>query len=189
MENWKPVVGFEGLYEVSDLGNVKSLSRMVRSKAGSMRHVRERAMRTCLAPTARYVSLILRKEGKSYFKHVHRLVAQAHIPNPENKPQVNHKNASQKWNNTVANLEWATRAEDDAHVVANGLKPRGHHHYFAKLNAKKVQEMRRLDKQGWSTRSLADKFSLSTAHVRLVIRGLAWGHVSSDILPSEDAHG
>lgn len=96
METWKPVVGYEGLYEVSDLGNVRSLNW--RNKAG--------ARNLYLKPHNRgYYQVELASNGKKKMFMVHRLVAMAFIPNPLSLPQVNHKDEN-KRNNTVGNLEW-----------------------------------------------------------------------------------
>lgn len=97
MEVWKDVVGYEGLYQVSDLGRVKSLPRPpVRYQGREM---------TQHCDSKGYKRLWLCKEGVSKNYKVHRLVAEAFIPNPNNLPQVNHKDED-KSNNFVGNLEW-----------------------------------------------------------------------------------
>ena len=95
-EEWKDIVGFEGLYKVSTLGRVKSLRK---NKIMSF------------TTRSGYSVLNLRKEGKRYSKQVHRLVADAFIENPQNKPIVNHKDTNRK-NNNVNNLEWCTQKEN-----------------------------------------------------------------------------
>lgn len=115
-EYWKPVVGYEGLYEVSNWGRVKSL------KFG-----KERILKPC---TNRYGYLFVKlcKDGKVKPFTVHRLVAEAFLPNPDNLPQVNHKDEN-KQNNIVSNLEWCsaqynntygTRIERVAEKTTNG---------------------------------------------------------------------
>lgn len=97
-EEWKSVVGFEGLYEVSSCGRIKSLARFwVRN---------ERILKTHLDRDG-YVCIILTANKVQYNKRVHRLVAEAFIPNPDNLPFINHRNEV-KSDNRIENLEWCT---------------------------------------------------------------------------------
>ena len=113
-EIWKPVVGYEGLYEVSNLGRVKSLNYRRTGKEGIL----------SLKPNERgYVCVKLSKNGKKKDYKVHRLVAEAFIPNPNNLPQVNHKidDFEHRSDNRVENLEWCT-AEYNANYGTRNKK-------------------------------------------------------------------
>lgn len=104
-DTWKPIVGFEGLYEVAPCGAIRNAKT-----------------KRWLSPSTKddgYTSVKLYKCNKGYQKSVHRVVAEAYIPNPENKPQVNHKDLDKK-NNEVTNLEWVTQAENQSHAIRNG---------------------------------------------------------------------
>lgn len=103
IEIWKDVVGFEGLYQVSNLGNVKSLNYL---RSGQERILKQNTInkRGC-----RQVKLF--RDGKHYCKQVHRIVAEAFVPNPENKPQVNHINENPSDNRAI-NLNWMTAKEN-----------------------------------------------------------------------------
>ena len=98
MEHWKDIIGYEGLYQVSDLGRVKSLNYLHTGK--------ERVLRAGKDKDG-YLLVTLCNSGKKNYYSVHRLVAEAFIPNPDNLPQVNHRDEN-PLNNAVSNLEWCS---------------------------------------------------------------------------------
>ena len=101
-ETWKDIQDFEGKYQISDLGRVKSLY----NDNGYKKTYREKILKYSIKKNG-YCQVILVKNRKRYSKNIHRLVAQAFIPNPNNLPCVNHKNEI-KSDNVVGNLEWCT---------------------------------------------------------------------------------
>lgn len=107
-EVWKDVVDFEGLYEVSSLGRIRN------TKTGAIKA-------QCLQSNKRYIQVQLWKNNQHYGELVHRIVARAFIPNPLNKPQVNHLDKNDQ-NNRADNLEWVTCSENHKHAFANGRK-------------------------------------------------------------------
>ena len=120
-EIWKDIKDFEGLYKVSNLGNVKSSERRVKNGKNTFRTQKERLVK--LKPNLErngYVYCMLYKDNKAYSKQVHRLVALAFIQNPDNLPQVNHKDGN-KENNSIDNLEWVTDIQNKKHAWKTGL--------------------------------------------------------------------
>lgn len=104
MEVWKPVVGFEDYYEVSNLGRIRSLDREIYSEKGSfMRFYRGRILKL----TDKGNGYLVVNLGRGNRRHVHRVVAEAFLPNNFNLPYINHKDENPK-NNEVSNLEWCT---------------------------------------------------------------------------------
>lgn len=123
MELWKEVKGYEGYYEVSSIGRVRSVDRYVNT---GIRHSEKKLVKGSLLKLSLkrngYLAVDLRKGSKQKTVSVHRLVAIAFIPQVEGKPIVNHKNLI-KTDNRVENLEWVTRSENVQHAVDNGALP------------------------------------------------------------------
>ena len=112
-EVWKDISGYEGLYQVSNKGRVKSLGRMVSKGQKGERFEKEIILKQ-VDNTHGYLVVSLSKDGKAKNYRVHRLVASAFIPNSENKPFINHIDEN-KYNNEVGNLEWVTAKENSNH--------------------------------------------------------------------------
>jgi hypothetical protein len=112
-EIWRPVVGWETLYEISNLGRVKSLSRPVKTRAGGIRISKEIIMKQ-VPNKEEYLQVSLQRDLIASGQRVGRLVAEAFIANPENKPQVNHINGIRNDNREI-NLEWCTQSENIIH--------------------------------------------------------------------------
>lgn len=126
-ELWKSVPGFEELYMISNKGRVKSLYRTVsKGKGYNQRLEYSTNIKKQSVSAKGYLFVSLCKSRKISGRRVHRLVAESFIPNPENKPQVNHKTGNKK-DNCVEDLEWATNSENQLHSVRTGLRipPKG----------------------------------------------------------------
>lgn len=118
METWKDVKGYEGHYQVSSCGRVKSVKRAYKTKK-SWKTVPERIR--IAVKTHGYLYCVLWKDGKHERFAIHRMVADAFLENPEGLPVVNHKDGN-KENNNVSNLEWCTHSENSYHAFRTGLR-------------------------------------------------------------------
>lgn len=108
-EIWKDIKGYEKLYQVSNLGRIRSLDRIILQYNGyddGERLYKGKILKPCIKPNG-YSQVGLWKDKKVKWFIIHRLVAETFIPNPENKPQVNHKDEN-KQNNNIKNLEWCS---------------------------------------------------------------------------------
>lgn len=166
MENWKNVKGYEGLYKISDGGNVFSLR--------SNRNLKPQVN------TTGYLQLPLCVNGEKKLVCIHRLIAEHFIPNPDNKPQVNHIDGNKK-NNQLDNLEWVTAHENMVHSHALGLNKslkKGINHHKNKLTENDVREIRRLYATGMiSQTSLSKKFGTNQTNIGFIVRRKIWKDV------------
>lgn len=148
-EVWKDIYGYEGLYQISNIGNVKSCDRYVFAGIGSnhkYQHIKEHLLKQ--KGGGKYIQVILSKNGKTKAFTIHRLVAQAFIPNPDNLPCINHKDENPK-NNRVDNLEWCTykynneynnRIDKCCNKISKTLKEKHLSHKWTDEQKKRISE-------------------------------------------------
>jgi hypothetical protein len=166
MEIYKDIIGYEGLYAISNLGNIKRLSSIVILSNGVSRLLSTKILRP--STTAGYKSIVLSKNNIKTTYRIHRLVAEAYIDNVYNKPCVNHINGI-KHDNRVENLEWVTYSENTIHSFVNGLQIpiAGENHSSAKLLDKEVIEIRK--EYSAFLKDISLRFNISSANVRKII--------------------
>jgi len=160
---WKEIKGYECLYEISDLGLVRSVARSGTS-GGILKSFNTRG----------YALVRLYKDNVPETLLVHRIVAEAFIPNPENKPEVNHKNGI-KADSWLGNLEWATKLQNAHHAVVNGLYNFhcGEGSHLSKLTWPKVNEIRQL--AGTLThQKIAERFNVRKGTIGFILRNETW---------------
>lgn len=166
MIEWRPINGFNGLYEVSTAGEVRSI-------------VTDHSRRTCiLKPHEKngYLAITLYSKNCSKHFYIHRLVAQTFLPRVEGKNEVNHIDCN-KFNNSIENLEWCNRKENLEHSYVHGLKRQGELHGCHKLTEKEVQDIRHEYVRNSKThgiRSLAQKYKVSLSTIQTVVSGVHW---------------
>lgn len=175
-EVWNDVVGYEGLYQVSNCGRVKSLARYV--DYGHQKAFRKERVLAKSIDKDGYELAGLSKLSKSKLAKVHRLVAQAFIPNTKDLPIVNHIDGV-KNNNSVSNLEWVNNSENIQHAYDSGLAKanKGAECGAAKLSEQQVLEMRRLATQGIMHKDIATKFGISKRGIHNIISRKSWSHI------------
>lgn len=181
-ERWKDIKGYEGKYQVSDQGRVRSLTRVVDSMksnckytSGVKRTLQGKMRKVNHASGYPTVSL---HSGERRTANVHRIVAEAFIPNPEGHKQVNHKNGV-KSDNRACNLEWCSPSGNAVHAYENGLRtgPKGERNGRAKLKEDQVRAIRKLLKQGLSYQKIADKYDVSKGTIAHIAKGRKWTHL------------
>lgn len=175
-EVWKDIVGYEGYYQVSNLGRVRSLNRLVpHGKGDSMRFLKGKILNQ--TNTVGYKAVGLRKNNKVVFSKVHRLLAIAFIPNPEDKPCVNHIDMNRS-NNIINNLEWCTYSENTIHFFENGRKAaRNENHGLSKLSNEDVVNIKSRLKSGEKGITLAKEYVVTTATISRIKNGKIWNNI------------
>ena len=167
-EIWKDIVGYEGLYQISNFGRTKRTYKNSKVKI--------------LKPWINrqgYLIVDLCKNSKSKHFPIHRLVATAFIQNPENKPEPNHEDGN-KFNNHVSNLKWVTKSENIQHAMNSGLNHSGENSCKAKLTNEQARWIREVYIKGdseFGAGSLARKFNVTHSTILDIIRGVTFKNV------------
>lgn len=176
-EIWKDLENFPG-YQVSTLGNVKSINRFRKTKGNHLAKVKGK-------------NLTIRKNKRGYLecriknidKVIHRLVAQTFLSNVENKPQVNHIDGN-KTNNKLYNLEWVTNSENQRHAIKLGLKPsvKEENNPNTHLTNEIVSNIKELYNNGKSIANLSVTFKINIEIIRSIIYGNSWKNILPTII-------
>lgn len=167
-EWWLPVVGFEGVYEVSNLGRIKRILAINNTWSG-------RILKDSVDRKGYHYRAFC-KNGTEKADKLHRVVAKAFIANPLNLPEVNHKDGN-KGNNRASNLEWTTNLDNVQHAKNLGLRATCERHPLRKLTWEKVREIRKRYIKGDSingARALAKEFGINGRSMTCVVKNIHW---------------
>lgn len=153
----KDIVGYEGHYAVEG-------HKIFSLKSGEAIELKPQTL------ISGYQQIGLRKDGKRKFYYVHRLIAEAYLPNPENKPEINHINGI-KSDNRPENLQWATKSENLKHAYENGLRipVRGDNHSATKIKDSQVIEIFSLREKGLKTVEIAKIMGCSQSYISQIL--------------------
>ena len=166
-EIWKDIRGYEGFYQISNYGRIKSFKRK-----------NAIILRPVVTPEG-YLRVGLKKDSASKSFYVHILVGTAFLPNPESKPEINHEDGC-KFNNHVSNLKWVTGLENKRHSVKMGLHRAGSNFRDAKLIDEQVRYIRKVYKPRdaeFGGAALAKKFKMSFSSMMRVIHRKSYKNV------------
>jgi hypothetical protein len=176
MEVWKEVKDYEGLYEVSNLGRVKRLSKWTKVGNVAKRFDKEKILKQGLHHKG-YFHVILSKNGKSKTITTHRLVLSNFVENIENKHSINHINGI-KTDNRLENLEWCTISENSIHSYKMGLQIsiKGEKHGRSKLTKNQVIDIK-YNLNSLTNSEISKIYNLSKSYVWCLRRGKTWKHI------------
>lgn len=163
-----PVIGFESTYHISNYGNVKSLIKPNRRKEGLLNHCKD---------GKKYHYVVMVDGDRKKMMKIHRLVAIHFIVNPENKPQVNHKDGD-KSNNLMSNLEWVSGKENIQHAFKIGLrKDVGENCSFSKFKEQDILQIRDKKLKGESVKKLAADYKTFPQVIYSIVNRKTWKHL------------
>ena len=174
MEVWKDIIDYEGLYQVSNLGRVKSVDRIVNNDKKKYK-LKGILLSKCISKKGYYI-VSLCKNSKSKTFLVHRLVSNAFIKNNLNKPCVNHIDGV-KTNNKVSNLEWCTYKENTQHALKNKLMNINHMYVINKKSYKDVYILYK--KEVLSQREIAERYNVNQSTICRIIKKLNYQELNN----------
>lgn len=180
IKDWKDIEEFNGAYQISSHGEVRSADRSVlrKSKNGKEHILKIHGTKLKLRlaggkkKNGRYHQVMLSKNGAPYYRYVHRLVAQAFIPTVDGKKIINHKNGV-KTDNRVENLEWSTMSENMQHAYDSGFMPTkiGPNSKFDECD---VLDMRSMYRNGIKIKDIAIRYDSRYATIWRIVKNKRW---------------
>lgn len=179
-EEWRDIPGYEGLYQVSDLGRVRSLDRYVRATSHSSTTRLHRG--GILRPSGRckdgrhYLNVALSQDGIIRKQEIHVLVLRVFV-GPRLPGTVANHIDGERSNNAAINLEWVTHKRNSQHALEGGKMRIGERCHMAKLTAAQVREIRGLAGTGLSSRQVGDQFGVTASNIQAIWLRKSWKHL------------
>lgn len=174
-EVWKDITGYEGRYQISSFARVRSLVQ-ANSHGGGVKTRKTPVIREPHLNTSGYYHLRLSKDGVGKDASIHRLVAIAFIPNPDNLPEVNHLFG--KLNNLPHQLEWTTSRDNQLHAYRTGLKRRLRNELNPKAKLTRAQVLEIFNSKGVTLHGLAAMYNVSSTTIQFIRYGRSWSDVT-----------
>lgn len=181
--DWHDVPSLQGYYQVTRDGRVRSVSRRINSpQSGGTRWLNGRELKARVGVNG-YVTFDASVRGKSAPFYLHRAIAEVFIPNPECKPEINHKDGD-RANNAINNLEWCTRQENMAHAFDTGLVPPsaigpGEDGPAAKLTNTNVATIKKRLQSGDRQIDIANDYGVTKGTIGHIAYGRTWAHIEA----------
>ena len=183
-EVWRPIPKFEGYYEASNMGRIKSLDRTIEKpdkKTGKINYMTRKGkiFKIRFKQNRRYMVIRLCKYGYILNAPVHRVIAMTFIPNPDNKPQVNHINGI-KTDNRVENLNWVNNSENVLHAIDSGLMKYavGENHGSALFTEEDVLKIRELHaSKKYNMVEIGKMFNTNNSRIYEIVSRKTWKHI------------
>jgi len=172
MEELYPIIGYEELYAITKTGKLWAFPKTTTHNHKNPGHWINWRLDGCGYP---FTSLT--KDGVIKQPKLHRLLAEQFIPNPENLPQINHKNGI-KTDFSLDNLEWCTASDNIKHAFKTGLKHQnGEANHRAKLSEKDIESIKVMSKEGTKQFKIAEKFNVSRSAICNILKNKRWKHI------------
>jgi hypothetical protein len=178
IEIWLDIQDFEGVYQISNYGRVKSLERLIIQKDGKTKLIKENILKGGIDKDG-YIMVTLCHSNKQYTKYIHKLVAKHFIENVDNFIQVNHKNGNKK-DNIYTNLEWCDASYNIRHALRTGLliPLKGEEKCNHIITENDVIEIRKMWKHlNIKQREIANIYNITPKHVWKIIHNHIWKHI------------
>jgi len=170
-EIWKDIPNYEGLYQASNYGQIKSLAK----KYGNNGYHKQRILKPGKDKDG-YLHILLSKNNVRRYTTVHKLVLETFIGPCPPGMQCRHLNENPK-NNKSDNLKWGTPKENKADSIKHGTSRRGSKHGSSKLNNNKIRKIRKLHLEGKSNTEIAKIFDITQSNVSYIINNKTWRHI------------